>query len=86
MNAQELRLSIFDMLKTTEDTETLGLVLALLAKLLHREDANVIGFEADGTPITEDDFVESILQSSADSRVNGVTPHAAFKAQFGIHE
>ena len=80
MGAPELKFSIHQMLDDTEDPEVLALVYALLKKFtLLGSDENVVGYEADGTPISDSEFVSSILESSRESRAGQTLSHEEMK-------
>lgn len=84
MSDRDLRLSIHQLLEKTEDPEVLALVYALLKKLTFSETEDVVGYEADGTPITKDEFIESILESSREVKAGKVISHAEMKTLLGI--
>lgn len=86
MSAKDLRLSIHDLLDKTDDSEILELVYSLLKKLTDKNETRVFAFEGDGTPISEKDFIESVLQSSKETKEKGAISHKDMKARFGIHE
>lgn len=86
MNAPELKFSIFELLNDTEDPEVLALIYALLKKFsLTETSENVVGYEADGTPISDDEFVSSILESSQESKQGKVLTNEEMKTLLGIH-
>jgi len=86
MNAPELRFSIFELLNDTEDPEVLALVYALLKKFSLTETPDtVVGYEADGTPISDDELVSSILASSRESSQGKVFTNEEIKTLLGIH-
>lgn len=85
MSARDLKFSIHQLLEQTEDTETLTLVYALLKKLTFLEENDIVGYEVDGTPITEREFVESVLESSRDAKAGRILSHSEMKALLGIH-
>jgi len=85
MSARDLKFSIHQLLEQTHDTETLALVYALLKKLSLAETSEIVGYEADGKPITEEEFVESVLESSREAREGKVISHAEMKKLLGIH-
>ncbi|MFN0215925.1 MAG: hypothetical protein ACKVT2_16825 [Saprospiraceae bacterium] len=87
MGAPELKSSIHQMLDDTEDPEVLALVYALLKKFtLLGHDDYVVGYEADGTPISDDEFVSSILSSSQEAKSGKVLTHEEMKTLLGLHE
>ena len=87
MGALELKFSIHQMLDETEDPEVLALVYALLKKFSMLDlDEKVVGYEADGTPISDDEFVSSILSSSQEAKLGNVLTHDEMKTLLGLHE
>ncbi len=68
MSTLELRHSISSLLEQTEDAELMQSILILLRKSFTRPAAGIAGFEVDGTPITEDELVASILEGSREVR------------------
>ena len=68
MSTLELRHSINSLLEQTEDVELMQSILILLRKSLVLPAAGLAAFEADGTPITEDELVTSILEGSREVR------------------
>lgn len=56
MTTQELKLTIHELVNSTNDPDVLQGIYLLLKKILLLDD-EVIGFEADGTPILLEDFV-----------------------------
>jgi len=86
MSAKDLRVSIQDLLDKTDDAEVLELVYSLLQKLMDKNEVHAFAFEGDGTPISEKEFVESVLQSSQEAKTKGAISHKDMKARFGIHE
>lgn len=84
MNSHDLRVSIITLLDQTDDSEVLSLIYAFLVKLSGKNADDVVAYEADGTPITNEELIESILQSSRDVRQNGIISHQDMKAQLGI--
>ncbi len=86
MTTQQLKVSISDLLVHTEDQEILTLIYALWLKLTGKVNSKIVGYETDGMPISEEEFILSILQSSKEVKEGKVTSHADMKAQFGIYE
>ncbi len=68
MSTVELRLSIVALLEQTDDAELMQSILVLLRKSLAAPAPGVIAYEADGTPITEDELVASILEAGKEVR------------------
>ena len=85
MSARDLKFSIHQLLEQTEDTETLTLVYALLKKLTFVEENDIVGYEPDGTPITDKEFVESVLESSREAKAGKMLSHSEMKTLLGIH-
>jgi hypothetical protein len=86
MSAKDLRVSIQDLLDKTDDAEVLELVYSLLQKLMDKNEVRDFAFEGDGKPISEKEFIESVLESSRESKAKGTISHQDIKARFGIHE
>jgi len=82
MTTQELKIGIQELIKQTDDPDVLRSIYLLLKKLLAVDD-DIVGFEADGTPITSDDFIQSILDADADFRAGKGIAHATMKAKYG---
>lgn len=68
MSTQEIRSSIVALLDQTDDAELMQSILILLRRSLVPPAVSSAAFEADGTPISEEDLVESILQGSREVR------------------
>ncbi len=68
MSTVELRLSIVALLEQTDDAELMQSILVLLRKSLAAPAPGVIAYETDGTPITEDELVASILEAGKEVR------------------
>lgn len=87
MSALDLKLSIHEMLEKTDDPEILTLVYALVKKLTLKglEEEGIAGYETDGTPVTKEEFIESILESSRETRAGKVISHTEMKILLGIH-
>lgn len=81
-----MQLSIHQLVDKTDDLEILALVLNLLKKLSEIDDDTAYVFEGDGTAISEEEFINSVLQSSKEVKSEGVISHKEMKARFGIHE
>ncbi|HNM26307.1 MAG TPA: hypothetical protein PKL15_12790 [Saprospiraceae bacterium] len=64
MSTVELRHSIVALLEQTDDMELMQSILVLLRKSIDKPAAGVLHYEADGTPITETELVESILEAN----------------------
>ena len=87
MSDRDLKLSIHELLEKTDDSEVLALIYVLLKKLTMKEleEDGVAGYEADGTPVTEEELIESILESSRETRAGNVISHTEMKTLLGIH-
>lgn len=85
MSAPELKLSIRQLLDHTDDPEVLVLVYSLLKKLAPLNEEGIAGYEADGTPITDEELVESVLASSRETKAGHILTTAEIKALLGIH-
>ena len=81
-DTQELKLTIHELVNKTDDPDVLQGMYLLLKKLLAADD-DIVGFEADGTPITAEDFIHSILDAEEDIEAGNGIPHAAMKAKYG---
>ena len=68
MSTLELRHSISSLLEQTDDAELMQSILILLRKSLTLPAPGIAAFEADGTPIAEDELVASILEGSREVR------------------
>jgi len=68
MSTTELRFSIASLLEQTDDAELMQSILVLLRKSLTLPAPGIAAYEADGTPITEDELVASILKASQEVR------------------
>lgn len=84
MNSKELRFSIINLVQETEDPEILQSIYTILKKFLLAEPANIAGYEADGTPITEDELVKSILEGTREAKAGNKIPFEQLKAEFGL--
>jgi hypothetical protein len=69
MSTRELRHNISSLLEKTEDAELMQSILILLRKSLALPAPGIAAYEADGTPISEDDLVASILGSREEIRL-----------------
>ena len=74
MSTVELRNSIARLLERTEDAELMQSILTLLRKSLTPPSPGIAAYEADGTPITEDELVSSILGGSLEVRAGKKIP------------
>jgi len=83
MTAQELKLTIHNLVNDTDDPEILQSIYVLLKKLLYMEtDSDIVGYEADGTPITADDFIRSIMEADEYMEQGNNLSHEAMKAKY----
>ena len=83
MTNQELKLTIHELVNKTDDPDVLQGIYLQLKKLLTADDDN-IGFEADGTPITTDDFIRSIMEADKDIEAGHGISHEEMKAKYGV--
>ena len=85
MSTPEIKMSIHQMLDDVEDPEILALVYAMLKKFIISDlDEHIIGFEADGTPVTDSEFVKSVLESSNDAKSGQIFSQKEMKALLGL--
>lgn len=84
MTNQELKVTIHNLVNDTDDPEILQSIYILLKKLLLTdEEDGIIGYEADGTPITTENFIQSIMEADEDiEKGNGIS-HSDMKAKYG---
>ncbi len=82
MTTQELKLSIHGLVNKTDDPDVLQSIYLLLKKLLAADD-DIIGFEADGTPVTVEDFIRSVQEADDDMEAGNSIPHETMKARYG---
>ncbi len=68
MNTNHLRLSISNLLEQTEDAELMRSILTILQKSLAISDSGIAAYDADGTPISEEELIASILDAREDMR------------------
>ena len=84
MTTQELKLSIHGLVNKTDDPDVLQSIYLLLKKLLAADgDDDIFGFEADGTPITLEDFIRSLQESEVDMEAGNGIPHETMKTKYG---
>ncbi len=83
MTIQELRAAIHELVNKTDDPNVLQGIYLLLKKLLTADD-DIIGFEADGTPITTDDFIRSIMEADEDIEAGHGISQEEMKAKYGM--
>lgn len=77
-----LLIQLHELVNKTDDPEVLQGIYLLLNRLLAEID-DIVGYEADGTPITADDFIRSITEADEDiSQGHGIS-HADMKAKYG---
>jgi len=84
MTSKELRFSIINLVQKTEDPEILQSIYTILKKIIAPAPAEVAGYETDGTPITEDELVKSILEGSREAKAGNKIPFEQLKAEFGL--
>lgn len=82
MSTKELRLSITTLLEQTDDAELMQSILVLLRKSLSIPAPGITAYEADGTPITEEELVASILEASQEVRAGKKFTLADLKKEF----
>jgi len=85
MSTHEIKLSIHHLLEDTDDPEVLAIVYALLKKLTLSEADDIAGYEADGSPISAEALINSVLESSREAKAGQIISHAEMKAMLGIH-
>jgi hypothetical protein len=68
MSTKEIRSSIVALLEQTDDAELMQSILILLRRSLTIPAPSAAAYEADGTPISEEELVESILEGSREVR------------------
>ncbi len=68
MSTKEIRSNIVTLLEQTDDAELMQSILILLRRSLTRPAPNAAAYEADGTPISEEELVKSILDGSREVR------------------
>ena len=81
MTTQELRITIHELVNKTEDQDVLQGIYLLLNKLLSAEDEDIVGYETDGTPITTDEFIRSIIEADEDIEKGNIISLQAMKAK-----
>jgi len=85
MNVSSLKLNIRNLIDQTDDQEALILVYALLKRITYAHtDSDIAGYEADGSPITEQDLINSILASSEESKKSKVMTTKEMKKMVGL--
>lgn len=75
-------MTIHELVNKTDDPDVLQGIYLLLKKLLTADD-DIIGFEADGTPVTTDDFIRSIIEADEDIESGHGISHEEMKAKYG---
>jgi hypothetical protein len=84
MTTQELRITINHLVNTTEDPEILQSIYTLLKKMPSVESEDeIVGYEADGTPITVAEFIQSVIEADEDIENGNVISFQAMKAKYG---
>ncbi len=85
MTTQELRVTIHHLINKTDDPEILQSIYVLLKNLLSGElDNDIVGYEADGAPITSEAFLRSILKADEDIERGNAISFQAMKAKYGV--
>lgn len=84
MTTQELKITIHGLVNETDDPEILRSIYVLLKKLLATStDNDVVGYEADGTPISADDLIASALEAEEDIKNGRIVSLREIKAAHG---
>jgi hypothetical protein len=81
MSARDLKFSINQILDKTDDEEYLLLILALLRRSLPDEDPSVIGYDADGKPLTAKQLEKEVLAASKRVKSGKFIRHEDLKQQ-----
>ena len=85
MTNQELKITIQNLVNNTDDSEILQSIYVLLKKLLSDDmDGDIVGYESDGTPITTENFIHSIVEADEDIEQGHGIPHSEMKAKYGV--
>lgn len=84
MSARDLKLNIIHLLDQTEDEEFLNSILVLLLRSLQPVQPGVAGYDADGSPVTEEELVKSILDASREMREGKKISINEMKAVLGL--
>lgn len=82
MTTQELKRAIHNLVNKTDDPEILQGIYLLMNKLL-AETEDILGYEADGTPIAAEDFIRSITEADEDIELGHGISHAEIMAKYG---
>lgn len=84
MTTQELRITIHGLVNETDDPEILRSIYVLLKKLIaNSTDNDVVGYEADGTPVSADDLIASALEAEEDIKNGRIVSLKEIKAAPG---
>jgi len=84
MTTKELRITIHNLVNETDDPDVLQSIYVLLKKLIPGEAGDdIVGYEADGTPITTDEFIRSITEADEDIEKGNSISLQAMKAKYG---
>ena len=83
MNIQELRAAIHGLVNQTDDPKVLQGVYLLLKRWLATVDG-IVGYDADGTPVTADGLVRSVFEADRDIEAGHGISHSAMKAKYGV--
>ncbi len=81
MNTNQLRLSIANLLEQTEDAELMQSILTLLQKSLALPGPGIAAFDTDGTPISEEELIASILDAGEEARAGHTIPLSDLKKE-----
>lgn len=76
-------MTIHELVNKTDDPDVLQGIYPLLKKLLTADD-DIIGFEVDGTPVTTDDFIRSIMEADEDIEARHGISHEEMKTKYGV--
>lgn len=83
MDTHEIKLSLHDLINETDDPEILQSIHVLLKRLLAFSPKNVAGYEPDGTAVSDEELVSSVLESREDVQRGNFYTLEAMKAQLG---
>lgn len=84
MSARDLKLNIIQLLDQTEDEEFLNSILVLLRHSLPPVEPGVAGYEVNGSAVTEEQLVSSILKASQEMREGKKISLGEMKAALGL--
>ena len=84
MTTKDLKISIAHLLEDTSDVEVLQSIYVLLTRVQSAAQDDIIGYEASGEAITEDELVASILEGSRQARAGQKIAFKDLKAELGL--